>query len=552
MTHSHPGSSEVLHPAVAGEAAPGLPPGKPRVAAHFEARAPPMLLTGGASRRLGSGGSPLAWFRSPQFLKWLSLVLLVLQNSVHALLIRYSRSAGPSGAGTVLYLPSTTVVLGELIKLLVSVAVVMHGLLERPGAAGPGARASELPLASPMVKARGLDTRMTRAMRAMRLLVRSSWPMAVPAGLYALQNNLVFLALQNLEAATFQVMYQSKIITTALFSVALLGKRLTISQWISLLLLFLGVVLIQLPQPACSGPGDELAAAAAQTRDNTLLGFAVVCVLSATSGFAGVYFERVLKGRTPPAAGPALVPPPDAGPSSQGAGLLPGPGSAPMMYPLAQAGGSLTAMPLHGTSGAGTAGVDDPRGSPRVGAVLTELQTAPRSRAGSPEAANYFAAPSGAGVTGGGGAGGGSASHHLYHPPSKAPAPASVAGIASSLFGRNLQLSLWGLLFSLFAMLYYDGGRLQQQGFFGGYTWLTWTLVAVASLGGLLVAAVVRYTDNIAKGFATSISIVFSSTVASVWFDFDITAIFVIGASIVIASVLLYSEPDKLVAQSRA
>jgi hypothetical protein len=31
--------------------------------------------------------------------------------------------------------------------------------------------------------------------------------MLIPAGLYALQNNLLFLALSNLDAATFQVRY---------------------------------------------------------------------------------------------------------------------------------------------------------------------------------------------------------------------------------------------------------------------------------------------------------------------------------------------------------
>ena len=48
--------------------------------------------------------------------------------------------------------------------------------------------------------------------------------LAIPAFCYALQNNLVFLAISNLSAAAAQVLYQLKTLTTALFSVLLLSK----------------------------------------------------------------------------------------------------------------------------------------------------------------------------------------------------------------------------------------------------------------------------------------------------------------------------------------
>ena len=51
---------------------------------------------------------------------------------------------------------------------------------------------------------------------------------------------------RNLEAATFQLLSQLKILTTALFSVLLLGKTLKAAQWGALLLLTLGVALVQL------------------------------------------------------------------------------------------------------------------------------------------------------------------------------------------------------------------------------------------------------------------------------------------------------------------
>ena len=67
----------------------------------------------------------------------------------------------------------------------------------------------------------------------------------IPSGLYTLQNNLLFIALSNLDAATYQVTYQLKILTTALFSVLMLGKKLDSYKWVSLVILMAGVSFVQ-------------------------------------------------------------------------------------------------------------------------------------------------------------------------------------------------------------------------------------------------------------------------------------------------------------------
>ncbi len=62
--------------------------------------------------------------------------------------------------------------------------------------------------------------------------------------MYAIQNNLLFIALSYLNAATYQVTYQLKILTTALFSVFMIGKTIERHQWFSLVMLALGVALV--------------------------------------------------------------------------------------------------------------------------------------------------------------------------------------------------------------------------------------------------------------------------------------------------------------------
>lgn len=54
-----------------------------------------------------------------------------------------------------------------------------------------------------------------------------------------------YIALRNIDAATYQITFQLKILTTAIFSVILMKKKLSIVQWLSLLLLMFGVALVQ-------------------------------------------------------------------------------------------------------------------------------------------------------------------------------------------------------------------------------------------------------------------------------------------------------------------
>ena len=66
---------------------------------------------------------------------------------------------------------------------------------------------------------------------------KESLKLLVPALLYTVQNNLLFVAISNLDPAVYSVTYQIKVITTAFFAVVILGQRLSPKQWGSLVLL---------------------------------------------------------------------------------------------------------------------------------------------------------------------------------------------------------------------------------------------------------------------------------------------------------------------------
>jgi solute carrier family 35 (UDP-sugar transporter), member A1/2/3 len=73
---------------------------------------------------------------------------------------------------------------------------------------------------------------------------------------------------------------------------------------------------------------------------------------------------------------------------------------------------------------------------------------------------------------------------------------------------------------------------------------MVWTVVTVQAAGGLIVAVVVKYADNVLKVFATSFSIVISCIISSIWFDFHPNLLFLIGAGLVVVATAMYSAPE--------
>lgn len=194
-------------------------------------------------------------------LKYTSLLFIVIQTTTLVLLLRYSRTQAVQGPR---YLSSTAVVCAEFLKILTCLAV----LLWKNGFSVP---ALALQLHNEVWR-QPFET----------------CKMLVPAGLYTVQNNLLFYALSCLDAATYQVTYQLKILTTAMFSVWMLKRRISTQQWLSLVLLIAGVTLVQIPT-------EKAPEAAAKQSSYQYLGVVAVLVSCISSGFSGIYLEKLLK-----------------------------------------------------------------------------------------------------------------------------------------------------------------------------------------------------------------------------------------------------------------
>jgi len=192
---------------------------------------------------------------SVQVLKWGSLVLLVMQNSSLFVVTRYTRAGNHRGH---LYLPSVVVLIVELLKMAICLGLILFGTGSVNG------MASEL--RRHVWEARSETLRL-----------------GVPAACYALQNNLIFVAISNLSATAAQVLFQLKTISTACFTILLLGKSFRGPQWLSFILLTAGVVLVQ----------SEDAKSSAAAKANPFLGVCAALVAATLSGFAGVYLEKM-------------------------------------------------------------------------------------------------------------------------------------------------------------------------------------------------------------------------------------------------------------------
>ena len=332
--------------------------------------------------------------------------------------MHYSRSMPPVNGYR--YYPSTAVFLNELVKLAASLTLALYEV-------------STSPQTPQTATAAGIFSEVAGA-----VFTGDSWKMAIPALLYTLQNTLQYVAAGNLDAATFQITNQLKILATAVFSVMLLGRHLSMRQWLSLAMLMVGVAVVLIP-----------------------VGFSDDHVLSVKDLKDGSAFQ-----------------------------------SPRHIWDL-KALGNVAAARLSKRSATYEGITEDfatqnPRKSAGMG--LASLVTA-------------CALSGGAGV--------------FFE---KVLKESKGNKHASSVWVRNVQLSFYSLWPALFiGVLFQDGEHIAKTGFFAGYNLIVWTSILLEATGGMLVALVIKHSDNIAKNFATSFSIVLSFLLSVVLFRSSIT-----------------------------
>ena len=123
----------------------------------------------------------------------------------------------------------------------------------------------------------------------LRYLLKRSSKMAVLAGIYGAMNILSFVSLRNISAGMFTVFAQLKILTTATCSSVMLRRSYSMTKWRALISLMMGVLLFSEPiwNKADNSKNPE--------GGNVILGTAAVLIEVTLSGFASIYFEKVIK-----------------------------------------------------------------------------------------------------------------------------------------------------------------------------------------------------------------------------------------------------------------
>jgi len=203
-----------------------------------------------------------------------SLLAGMLQQTCLVLIIRYSKTIGGDTVGPS-YLNSVAVASAEVFKLCLS--FVLEFITTRKDETKKGRTLSTV--VKPMLLCSD----------------KESIKLAVPAILYLIQNNLLFVALANLSVGMYQVTSQGKLLTTAILSRIMLKKHISSMQYLSIAILGLGVAMIHLTDHSAKKGAETPEAESETIGQNHLLGLIAVLICCVTSSLSGVYFEFVLK-----------------------------------------------------------------------------------------------------------------------------------------------------------------------------------------------------------------------------------------------------------------
>lgn len=112
-----------------------------------------------------------------------------------------------------------------------------------------------------------------------------------------------------------------------------------------------------------------------------------------------------------------------------------------------------------------------------------------------------------------------------------------------SVWMRNIQLAFFTILTALMQGSWSNSTVAETKPYFHGFTTWAWVLVGLQAGGGLLVAAVIKYADNVLKGLATGVSVCFATAVSFFLFGTALSSQFSVGAAMILVSVYFFSNP---------
>lgn len=122
-----------------------------------------------------------------------------------------------------------------------------------------------------------------------------------------------------------------------------------------------------------------------------------------------------------------------------------------------------------------------------------------------------------------------------------------------SMWMRNVQMAFFSICIALMNMYRESGdrgftGEMDESNnpivkpFMHGFTAWAWVIVALQAGGGMLVAAVIKYADNVLKGMATGVSVATGTFASTFLFGTTLSMQFGIGAGMILVSVYLFSN----------
>mmetsp|Transcript_1332 Transcript_1332/g.3523 ORF Transcript_1332/g.3523 Transcript_1332/m.3523 type:complete len:414 (+) Transcript_1332:73-1314(+) len=319
-------------------------------------------------------------------LRFGSLLCLLLQNATLVVLMRYSRSRHDRP----MFLATTAVATDEMSKFLLSSVMIMINFAR--GVVQGDAEDEE--------EGKGKGGQSFLRFLSENVVTRYALLMAVPAALFTLQKNLLYIALTNLDACVYQVTYSAKLLTTALFSYLLLGRIFSFWQLAGLVMLMVGVALVQVSQ------ADRMRK---PTGEHPVIGIAAVSVACVTSGFASVYFEYWLKK-------------------------------------------------------------------------------------------------------------------------------------SQDFWVKQAQLSFFAAMIALTGVVSHDWVAVREHGFYQGWDYIVCLTVACEAGGGIIVAVVIKYADSVAKNFATALSLLATTAMSWLFWDFEVSVTFVVGAALTLMATHVYQS----------